>query len=136
MKIRVMFVLVMALVLSLSLTYAQKAACDTKATAGMSCCKQGVKADKAVNTTESAHATIMFASNKKSAKASAECSDAEKAACMASTKCTAAEKAACMANKASMTKVNSKMDCCKDKAKMTKAEKKSQSDKTDAKGTN
>ena len=134
MKIRMMFVLVVALVLSLSLTYGQTTSCDTKTAATKSCCMQGAKADKAVNLMKSSHATIMMASDKKITEKASMCT---RKGASGSVECTDAEKAACpVAKKASMVKAGSKMDCCKDKAKMTKAEKKSQTDKTEAKGTN
>jgi hypothetical protein len=134
MKIRMMFVLLLTLALSLSLTFAQKTSGDSKATTEKSCCMQGAKADKAVNMTKSSHATIMLAGDKKLAEKASMCT---RKGANGSMECTDAEKAACpVAKKASMMKAGNKMDCCKDKAKMTKAEKKTQADKAEAKGTN
>ena len=148
MKTRMLIALVAVLMLSLSLAYAQNKedcssmkACDTKAVATKSCCKEGAKVSQASKVTESTEAKVIFASDKKSvAKTSEKSSAAAKECAMkgakASGECTEAEMAKCEAMKAKMVKASKKADCCKDKAKTVKAEKKTTTEKADSKGTN
>jgi hypothetical protein len=139
-----LFLLVAALILSLSLTFAQdkydcSKPCETKAVTSKSCCMEKSKVASKVSATSKS--TVMFASDKKTAaKTSATCTmDAKECAAMKGAKvtgeCTAAEKAHCEAMQAKLVKADGKADCCKDKAKTAKVEKKSV-EKSDAKGTN
>lgn len=151
MKTRMLFLLVAAMMLTLSLAYAQDKedcstikVCDTKATAATatkSCCLE--KSKVATKTSEVTAAKVMFASDKKTvAKASTksatnvhECPAMDGA--KASGECSEAEMAKCEAMKVKMVKASDKSDCCKDKAKTVKAaEKKTQTEKVEAKGTN
>src|SRR5258708_4689826 len=130
MKTRMLFLLVAAVMLSLSLTFAQdkhdcSQPCDMKTAAAKSCCKDG--GTVASKTTDATQANVMFASDKKTtAKASEECTGA-KDCTVKGVKMTAAECAAhCAAMKTKMTKAsNTTSGCCKDKAKTVRAEKKS-----------
>lgn len=128
MKTRIISLLVLLLVLSLTLAVAQqkKEACPTTA-ANPSCCVNGSKASMTkAGTTD---AKVMLVSDKKADGKTAQ--GAKKA------ECTEADKAQCDMHKASTASKNGKMDCCKDKsAKTAKAEKKSAPEKSEAKGTN
>ena len=146
MKLRILLVIAAAIVLVMSLSLAQdkencagKASCDMKTAATKSCCKDGAKASA---TSASQNAKVIFVSDKKTlAKTAAHCPagmDAKSCtmkSASATGECSEADKAQCE-GKASMTKASGKMDCCKAKTKTLKAEKKSQSEKSDGKGTN
>lgn len=135
MNTRMFIALAAALVLSLSLTFAQtKEECITKATtASKSCCKEGSKASLTSKGTTAA--IIVAVSDKHSGgKSSKECT--MKDAKASADDCSDAEKANCNMKKTAMTKAGGKMDCCKDKAKSAKAEKKTRTEKSEAKGTN
>ncbi len=147
MKTRMLSILIAALLLTFSLSFAQDKedcesakACDTKATATKSCSME--KSKVASKTTETAATKVIFASDKKTVTKASTKSVSDVHACPAmngakvSGECTEAEKAHCDAIKAKMVKADSKADCCKDKAKTVKAEKKTQTEKTEAKGTN
>src|SRR5947207_14049579 len=107
MKTRMLFLLVAAVVLSLSLGFAQdkhyrSQPCDMKTAAMKSCCKDGGKV--ATKTTNASQASVIFASDKKTtAKASENCTDAKECT-VKGAKMTAAECAAhCAAMKTTMT---------------------------------
>ena len=131
MKTRVMFILVLALCLALSLATAQTKEDCSKATASgkASCCAHGTKASMSSNTkmTTPTHASIVTVGDKaQCVKGSKECMAME-----------AKNGKACP----EMTKASMKMDCCKTGAtKASQAKnsiKKSTQEKTvEAKGTN
>jgi len=147
MKTRILSLLVLLLVLSLTLAVAQtKEECSS--TAAKSCSVTGSKASMTkAGTTEP---TVILASTKKAdaktvqgSTKKVECSEADKANCdMTKANCDMTKasmtKANCDMTKASTTKASNgaKMDCCKDQAKSAKAEKKSVPEKSEAKGTN
>ena len=145
MKTRILFLLVAAMMLSLSLAFAQNKedcskACDVKTASTKSCCME--KSKVASKTAEATPAEVMFASDKKTAAKASTKSVSDVHTCPAmngakmSGECTEAEKAHCEAMKAKIVKASDKAACCKDKAKTVKAEKKTQTEKTEAKGTN
>lgn len=152
MKPRTAFLVIIAVVFSLSLSFAQtKTDCPAKSTAGnKSCCMDAAKASMTSGTKQSAtalHIHDMTVNNTAGDEKSAKHCEAGSKECLMkgakmSSECTAAEKANCeMAKSGKMTKASDKMDCCKGKAKASEAKNavgKSKQDKStaDGKGTN
>lgn len=123
-----MFVTLMIVALTLSLTAANAKDDGKKDCASTSaCCKKGTT-DKASLTTKASTAKVMLVSDKKTlAKDAKDCT-------------TPAECAKQHCDMKASAMKEGTMDCCKDakatKAKMTKVEKKSSTEKAEAKGTN
>ena len=147
MKPRLLFIVIIAIMISLSLSFAQtKNDCPVSTTSSKkSCCMQGAKASMTSDTkgTPQTMTVSNIVGDEKSAK---HCEPGSKECMMKgakmSSECTAAEKAHCeMAKSGKMTNATDKMGCCKGKAKASEAKNtdgKSKQDKSTAygKGTN